>query len=44
MEVAAIGFVGCFNGDVGARGDGDADVGLGQSRRVIDAVTDHGNL
>ena len=33
-----------LDGHVGARADGDADVGGGQRRRVVHAVTDHGHL
>ena len=33
-----------LDGDVGAGADGQADVGLGQRRRVVDAVTDEGHL
>lgn len=32
--------VGCFDGDVGAGAEGDADVGDGESGRVVDAVSD----
>ena len=32
-----------FGGDVGARGHRDADVGLRQRRRVVEAVADHGH-
>jgi hypothetical protein len=35
--------VGRLDGDVGAGADGDADVGLGQRRRVVDAVADEGD-
>ena len=31
------------HGHVGARPDGDADVGLGQGRRIVDPVADHGH-
>ncbi len=37
------GDVGGLHGHVGARADGDADVGLGQGRGVVDAVADHGH-
>ena len=37
------GDVGGLDRDVGAGADGDADVGLGQRRRVVDAVADHGH-
>ena len=33
--------VGGLGGDVGARGHGDADIGLRQRRRVVEAVADH---
>jgi hypothetical protein len=33
--------VGGLDGDVGAGADGDADIGLGQGGRVVDAVADH---
>ena len=32
---------GRFDGDIGARADGDADVGAGQRGGVVDAVADH---
>lgn len=32
-----------FDGDIAARADGEADIGLGQGGRVIDAVADHGH-
>ena len=32
------------NGDVRAGTDGNADVGPGQGRRIVDAVADHGSL
>ena len=31
-----------LDGDVGAGADGDADIGLGQRRRIVDAVADEG--
>ncbi len=36
--------VGRFDRDVGAAADGEADVGGGQRRRVVDAVADHADL
>ena len=33
--------VGRLDRDVGAGADGDAQVGLGERRRVVDAVADH---
>ena len=35
--------VGRLDGDVRARADGDAHIGLGQGRCVVDAVADHGH-
>src|SRR6478609_2269056 len=35
--------VGAFDGDVGSGAHGNADVGGGQCRRVIDSVARHGN-
>jgi len=32
-----------LEGDVGAGADGDADIGLRECRRVVDAVADHGH-
>src|SRR3546814_14351621 len=32
-----------FDSDVGARPHGDADIGSGQGRRIVDAVAGHGN-
>ena len=34
---------GAFDRDIGAAAHGDADIGRGQRRRVIDAVADHGD-
>ncbi len=34
---------GALDGDVGAGAHGDADVGGGQRRRVVDAVAGHGD-
>ena len=36
--------VGALDRDVGAGADGDADIGLGQRRRIVDAVADEGDL
>lgn len=36
--------VSCLNGDIGARPDGDAHVGPGQGRGVINPVSHHGNF
>ena len=36
--------VGRLDGDVGTAADGEADVGGGQRRRVVDAVADHADL
>ena len=33
--------VGCLDRDVGAGADGDAEVGSGERRRVVDPVADH---
>ena len=35
---------GALDRDVGARAHGDADVGGGERRRVVDAVAGHGDL
>ena len=35
--------VGALDGDVGAGADGDADIGRGKRRRVVDAVADEGD-
>ena len=32
-----------FDGDIAAGADGEADIGLGQGGRVIDAIADHGH-
>src|SRR5205085_4992326 len=37
------GDVGTLDGDVGSRPDSDAEVGLHEGRRVVDAVADHGH-
>ena len=36
--------VGRFDGDIGAGANGNAHIGSGQGRGIIDAVADHGNL
>jgi hypothetical protein len=33
--------LGAVHGDVGAGAHGDADIGLGQRRRIVDAVAGH---
>ena len=33
-----------LDGDIGAGADGDSDIGLGQRRRVVDAVADEQDL
>ncbi len=35
---------GALDGDVGARAHGDADIGRGEGRRVVDAVAGEGDL
>ena len=35
--------VGALDGDVGAGADGDADIGLRERRRIVDAVADEGD-
>ena len=37
------GYAGALDGDVGAGAHGDADIGRGQRRRVVDAVAGHGD-
>ena len=34
---------GALHGDIGAGAHGDADIGLGEGRRVVDAVSGHGD-
>ena len=36
--------LGAFHGHVGAGADREADIGLRQGRRIVDAVADHGDL
>ena len=36
--------IGAFDGDVGPGTDGHAQIGFGQGRRIIDAVTNHGDF